>query len=360
MTITTATLTSRAHDGVVTREDPAAKPTRRRFSAAYKLAILQEYERCSDSGEKGALLRREGLYSSHIVEWRRAKEVGALAGLAPKVRRSTRSAEHAEIDRLRPRNEKLEAQLVACQAQAGARDPGKSIGALGEAAGREHRGDDPAAREARAVIEDCFCQIEPLLGARAACTAVGRSRATHYRRQRPGRVTPRRARPSPANKLSGGEVQAVLDVLRSARFADDSPAQAFYTLLDEGTYLASESTFYRILCQHGEVRERRRQATHPAKKKPELVARGPNQCWSWVKGPETPSHRLDQPVWSRRGCSPWCSPSSSAWSIAPLERSSWRGGTPSPRTPRSSCCATRWRSFVAKSAAPASPGRTGH
>ena len=110
--MTTATLTARAHDGVVTGEDPAAKPTRRRFSAAYKLAILEEYERCSDSGEKGALLRREGLYTSHIVEWRRAKEVGALAGLAPKVRRSTRSAEQAEIDRLRRRNEKLEAQLT--------------------------------------------------------------------------------------------------------------------------------------------------------------------------------------------------------------------------------------------------------
>jgi transposase len=109
--MTTATLTARAHDGVVTGEDPAAKPTRRRFSAAYKLAILEEYERCSDSGEKGALLRREGLYSSHIVEWRRAKEVGALAGLAPKVRRSKRSAEQAEIDRLRRRNEKLEDQL---------------------------------------------------------------------------------------------------------------------------------------------------------------------------------------------------------------------------------------------------------
>jgi len=109
--MTTATLASLAHDGVVTREDPAAKPTRRRFSAAHKLAILEEYERCSDSGEKGALVRREGLYSSHIVEWRRAKEVGALAGLAPKVRRSKRSAEQAEIDRLRRRNEKLEDQL---------------------------------------------------------------------------------------------------------------------------------------------------------------------------------------------------------------------------------------------------------
>ena len=109
--MTTTTLTARAHDGVVSGEDPAAKPTRRRFSAAYKLAILEEYERCSDSGEKGALLRREGLYTSHIVEWRRAKEVGALAGLAPKVRRSKRSAEQAEIDRLRRRTEKLEDQL---------------------------------------------------------------------------------------------------------------------------------------------------------------------------------------------------------------------------------------------------------
>ena len=109
--MTTASLVARVHDGVVTRDDPAAKPTRRRFSAAYKLAILEEYERCSESGERGALLRREGLYSSHIVEWRRAKEVGALAGLAPKIRRSKRSAFQAEIDRLRRRNEKLEDQL---------------------------------------------------------------------------------------------------------------------------------------------------------------------------------------------------------------------------------------------------------
>ena len=88
-----------------------AKPRRQRFGTAYKLAILEEYERCSDSGEKAALLRREGLYTSHIVERCRAKEVGALAGLAPRVRRSTRSAFQAEIDRLRRRNEKLEAQL---------------------------------------------------------------------------------------------------------------------------------------------------------------------------------------------------------------------------------------------------------
>jgi hypothetical protein len=78
-----------------------------------------------------------------------------------------------------------------------------------------------------------------------------------------------------------------------------------------------------------------------------------------LKGPETPGHCLDQPEWSRQGCSPWCSPSSNAWSIEPLERSSWRGETRSRRTPRSWSCATRWGSFVAKLAEPASPGRTG-
>jgi len=139
------------------------------------------------------------------------------------------------------------------------------------------------------VSEACFCEIEPLLGTRAACLAVGRARATHYRRRRPGRVTPRAPRPAPPNKLSEDEVGAVLGVLRSPRFVDCSPAQVYFTLLDEGTYLASESTFYRLLREHGEVRERRRQATHPPKKKPELVATGPNICWSWditkLRGP---------------------------------------------------------------------------
>jgi transposase len=112
MTMTSAALMSRAHDGVVGDDDPAAKPTRRRFSAEYKLAILAEYDRITDSGAKGALLRREGLYSSHIVEWRRARDVGALAELAPKVRRASQSAEQREIERLRRRAERLEDQLA--------------------------------------------------------------------------------------------------------------------------------------------------------------------------------------------------------------------------------------------------------
>jgi transposase-like protein len=110
--MTNASLLERAHDGVVSESDPAPKPIRRRFGAAYKLAILEEYEQTTDPGAKGALLRREGLYSSHIVEWRRAREAGALAELAPKVRRSKKSAEQAEIERLRRRNERLETQLA--------------------------------------------------------------------------------------------------------------------------------------------------------------------------------------------------------------------------------------------------------
>ena len=78
-------------------------------------------------------------------------------------------------------------------------------------------------------------------------------------------------------------------MLRSPRFVDCSPAQVYFTLLDEGTYLASVSSFYRILRANGEVRERRRQATHPAKVKPELVADRPLVVWSWditkLKGP---------------------------------------------------------------------------
>lgn len=137
---------------------------------------------------------------------------------------------------------------------------------------------------------ECFALVEPLLGTRLACAAIGRARATHYRRLQPGRVTPRKPRPAPPNKLAKNEVDEILSLLRSPRFVDCSPAQVYFTLLDEGTYLASVSSLYRILRSNDEVRERRRQATHPAKVKPELVARHPLEVWSWditkLKGPK--------------------------------------------------------------------------
>ena len=81
--------------------------------------------------------------------------------------------------------------------------------------------------------------------------------------------------------LAPAERTAILDVLHSGRFADLAPAEVWAILLDEGTYLGSVSTFYRVLREAGESRERRAQATHPAAVKPELLATGPNQVWSW-------------------------------------------------------------------------------
>jgi putative transposase len=139
------------------------------------------------------------------------------------------------------------------------------------------------------VIDGCFTAIKPLLGTKAACAAVGRPRATHYRHQAPAPPRLRPARPAPPNKLTAAEACRVLGTLRSPRFVDLSPAQVFHILLDEGSYLASVSTFYRLLRAGGEVRERRRQASHPPRVRPELVARTPNAVWSWditkLKGP---------------------------------------------------------------------------
>jgi len=102
----------------------------------------------------------------------------------------------------------------------------------------------------------------------------------------PIRGSPRPAQP---RALAEEEQQGILDVLHSQRFVDVVPAEVWATLLDEGVYLGSILTFYRLLRRAGESRERRRQATHPASVKPELVARAPNRVWSWditkLRGP---------------------------------------------------------------------------
>jgi len=136
------------------------------------------------------------------------------------------------------------------------------------------------------VTDDAIATLAPVLGTRAACAAVGRPPASHYRRhrsspapQRPAPVAqPDRAQP---RALSPVECQAILDALHSDRFVDLAPTEVWAILLDEGVYLGSVSTFYRLLRRAGESRERRVQATHPAAVKPELVATGPNQVFSW-------------------------------------------------------------------------------
>ena len=133
------------------------------------------------------------------------------------------------------------------------------------------------------MTESAIAVLSPDIGAAAACRAVGRSRATHHRRHRrsPPPLRPSRPPRAQPRALSAVERQGLLDVLHSQRFCDVAPAEVWATLIDEGTYLASVTTMYRVLRAHGEVRERRRQRSHPATVKPELVATAPNQCWSW-------------------------------------------------------------------------------
>ena len=90
------------------------KATRRRFDADYKLRILEAADRCTEPGELGALLRREGLYSSSLSSWRRLREQGLLQSLAPKKRgrKANRNSKEAkELDRLRRENQRLSEQL---------------------------------------------------------------------------------------------------------------------------------------------------------------------------------------------------------------------------------------------------------
>ena len=122
-------------------------------------------------------------------------------------------------------------------------------------------------------------QIGPRLGIAPTCAALGLPRATYYRRCRPPRVAaPRRASP---RALGDAERAAVLEHLHSLRFVDLAPGEVYATLLDEGTYLCSARTMYRLLAQHAEVRERRDQLRHPVYAAPELLASRPNELWSW-------------------------------------------------------------------------------
>ncbi len=135
-------------------------------------------------------------------------------------------------------------------------------------------------------------QYAPTLGLRECCRALGLSRATVYRTRTP--VQKQRTRRKSPRALSSAEIQTVLQTLHSERFMDQAPAQVVATLLDQGSYLCSERTMYRVLAAHGEVRERRDQLRHPSYQKPELLATGPNQLWSWditkLPGPTKWSH----------------------------------------------------------------------
>ena len=172
-----------------------AKPTRRQFTAEYRLRIVEEADRCTRPGEVGRLLRREGLYSSHLTAWRKARRNGSLQGLRPKKR-------GAKVVR-------LEKELATAHTILEVQGNGRAAGI------------QPQRREGLLMAATSLAQH---FGATPACRALGVSRATFYRRQRPapGRQQPRK---TPARALAESEREQVLDVLASARFVDRSPAE---------------------------------------------------------------------------------------------------------------------------------------
>jgi putative transposase len=133
------------------------------------------------------------------------------------------------------------------------------------------------------MIDQAVEELVPILGTKAACTAVGRARATHYRHHRHSPPPPRRDRvpASQPRALREVERKEVLRVLHDPEHVDEAPATVYAKLLDEGIYLCSVPTMYRLLRAEGEVTERRRQASHPPAVRPELLATRPNQVWSW-------------------------------------------------------------------------------
>jgi len=142
------------------------------------------------------------------------------------------------------------------------------------------------------MIEQTVEDLTTIIGTRPACRALGAAPATIYRWRLPPVPRPSRPRAPSPRALSGAEREAVLAELHCERFVDSAPAAVWATLLDEGRYLASERTMYRLLAgEHGEVRERRAQLRHPPYAAPELLAEQPNEVYSWditkLKGPAT-------------------------------------------------------------------------
>lgn len=125
------------------------------------------------------------------------------------------------------------------------------------------------------------------IGVVPACESMGVARSSLYYQRRETQEP--KPRPKPERALTDGERQKVLDELHCDRFVDKSPGEVWATLLDEGVYLCSERTMYRILADNEEVKERRNQLKHPEYTKPELLAEGPNEVWSWditkLRGP---------------------------------------------------------------------------
>ncbi|HET9849615.1 MAG TPA: IS3 family transposase [Candidatus Dormibacteraeota bacterium] len=262
-----------------------ATAKRRQFPASQKRRIVAAADACKKPGELGALLRREGIYSSMLSTWRKQIARANEQALAPR-RRGPKPdparPERLRIERLEREKARLERELAQARLII---DVQKKVATFaGDPAGRAAQG--------RRVIE-AFETLRSGLAVSKACQALGVARSAiyraHWRRRDSELPRVRRRRPCPPLALTAAERERLLAVLNSERFVDMAPAAIYATLLDEGCYLASVRTMYRLLTEQGQTPERRRQRVHPHYEKPELLATRANQVWSWditkLKGP---------------------------------------------------------------------------
>jgi len=263
------------------------KPERRRFTAEYKARMLAEADACVAPGQVGALLRREGLYASALTTWRKQREEGSLKGLAPTRRGRKRQKDPLTEEKERLLREKLrKAELIIdvpkklpsfWEFRSRRLPIGKLTGAKERVDGRRGKSVSGSGRN--------FGLSGPGHGTGVSVLfPVSRSSA----RRAPGGVDVFPGSQSPgAAKCPGG-------ALHSDACEDQTPATVYAALLDEGKYLCSVRTMYRILAEHKEVRARRNQLRHPHYQKPELLATCPKQVWSWditkLLGPEKYTH----------------------------------------------------------------------
>lgn len=160
-------------------------------------------------------------------------------------------------------------------------------------------------------------ELTPALGGAAACRAMGLWRGAPGRHQARAHRTafvgppsvPRPLRARSPLALSEVEQSLVLQALCSERFCDTAPAAVHATLLDEGSYLGSVRTMYRLLAANASSAERRRQRSHPVYAKPELLALAPNQVWSWditkLKGPASGPASTSTSSWTSLAATSW-------------------------------------------------------
>ncbi|MGZ3689637.1 MAG: IS3 family transposase [Bdellovibrionota bacterium] len=264
--------------------DPEVTPKkakRRSFSASYKKKILAEVENATGTGGIGEILRREGIYSSTLTSWRKERDA-AMDSVFSKKRgpEPKRNPFSAENEKLRRQNQRLQEELRKAEIIIDVQKKGRAPVGSPAAAGSGQR----------EVLMAAVEELSSVVGVKRACLDLSVPRSGLYRRRR------RRLSPPPvgalrssARRLNAREQAAVLACLHEERFQDCSPSQVYAALLDDGRYHCSIRTMYRLLEAEGENRERRDQLIHPPYRKPELLATGPNQLWSWditkLRGP---------------------------------------------------------------------------